>query len=47
LFEIYLDIVDEALIFDNSEGTPILIAEKIFGQEVLVHEHKRFNELKR
>ncbi len=40
LFEIYLDIVDEALIFDNAEGTPILIAEKIFGQEVLVHEHK-------
>lgn len=37
LYEIYLDIVDEALIFDNSEGTPILIAEKIFGQEVRVH----------
>lgn len=47
LFKIYIDIVDEVLIFDNSEGVPILIAEKIFGEEIIIHEEDRFNDLKK
>lgn len=47
LFEIYLDIVDEAFIFDNSQGAPILVAEKVFGKQLMVFEKQRFNELKR
>ncbi|EHQ42165.1 zeta toxin family protein [Myroides odoratus] len=47
LFEIYLDIVDEAFIFDNSEGMPILIAEKFLGEDLIVHEQQKFNDLKK
>lgn len=47
LFQIYLDIVDEALIFDNSEGSSILIAEKILGEEIIIHEQERLNNLKK
>ena len=34
LFEIYLPIADEVMIFDNSEGKHDLIAEKIFNYEI-------------
>ncbi len=46
LFEIYLPIVDQVLIFDNSEGKHELIAEKNFGEEIGVYNQEKFNELK-
>ena len=46
LFEIYLEIVDQVLIFDNSEGKHILIAEKYFGEEIVIHSLDKFNDLK-
>jgi predicted ABC-type ATPase len=45
LFEIYLPIVDDVLIFDNSEGKPELLAEKI-DKELVVIDNIKFNELK-
>lgn len=47
LFEIYLDIVDQALIFDNSEGKHVLIAEKDLDNELFIHKLDRFNNLKK
>ena len=46
LFDIYLEIVDQILIFDNSEGKPILIAETNFGEEIVIHNLEKFNDLK-
>ena len=46
LFDIYLEIVDQVLIFDNSEGKQILIAEKNFGEEIVIHNLEKFNDLK-
>jgi predicted ABC-type ATPase len=46
LFTIYLSIVDQVLIFDNSEGRHILIAEKNINEDIIVHHHEKFNELK-
>lgn len=46
LFEIYLPIVDQVLIFDNSEGKHELIAEKNFGEEIGVYNQEKFNELR-
>lgn len=45
LFEIYLPIVDKAMIFDNSQGKSILIAEKFHGKETIILENKLFNNL--
>lgn len=47
LFHIYLEIIDQVLIFDNSEGKPILIAEKNFGEEIVIYNIEKFNDLKR
>ena len=46
LFEIYLPIADEVMIFDNSEGKHDLIAEKIFNSEIHVLNEKKFDQLK-
>ena len=46
LFDIYLPIVDQVLIFDNSEGRHNLIAEKSISDELIVINFKKFNELK-
>ena len=46
LFDIYLPIVDQVLIFDNSEGKHKLIAEKNFGEEISIIKEKELNELK-
>lgn len=46
LFEIYLSIVDEVLIFDNSEGKHDLIAEKIFDAEINIINKNKFDKLK-
>ena len=46
LFEIYISIVDEVMIFDNSGGKPELIAEKILESEVNILNETKFNKLK-
>lgn len=46
LFEIYLQIVDQVLIFDNSEGKHVLIAEKSIGDELNIINSDKFKELK-
>jgi predicted ABC-type ATPase len=46
LFDIYLPIVDQVLIFDNSEGKHNLIAEKSISDELNIINSEKFNELK-
>lgn len=46
LFEIYLPIVDEAMIFDNSEGKHDLIVEKTLNSEIDVLNEIKLNQLK-
>ena len=46
LFDIYLPIVDGALIFDNSSGMPDLIAKKRSEGEFIIVNKYKFNELK-
>lgn len=46
LFGIYLPIVDEAMIFDNSGGLPDLIAEKIKDSELDIINITKFDKLK-
>ena len=46
LFEIYLSIVDQALIFDNSEGKHNLIAEMSISEKLTILNQTKFNELK-
>lgn len=45
LFNIYLPIVDKAMIFDNSKGKSILVAEKNYNKEIIILEEKLFNNL--
>lgn len=47
LFEIYISITDQVLIFDNSEGKHKLIAEKSSNDELNILDGQRFNELKK
>jgi predicted ABC-type ATPase len=47
LFEIYLPIVDEVMIFDNSAGKPELIAEKIVESDINILNTDKFNKLKK
>ncbi|MFK7049384.1 MULTISPECIES: zeta toxin family protein [Flavobacterium] len=46
LFDLYLPIVEQVLLFDNSEGNHQLIAEKSSSDELNVLEAKKFNEIK-
>lgn len=46
LFNIYLPIVDDALIFDNSEGNHQLIAEKESDSTLTILNTEKFNLLK-
>ena len=46
LFEIYLDVVDGALIFDNSEGKHELLAIKTYLRDIDVLDSVKFEELK-
>jgi predicted ABC-type ATPase len=46
LFDIYIPIVDQVLIFDNSEGKHHLIAEKSISDELNIINFEKFNELK-
>ena len=47
LFELYLPIVDQALLFDNSEGTHNLIAVLSAGKEINIINQNKYNELKK
>jgi len=46
LFDIYLPIADEVLIFDNSEGKHELIAKKINNNDISISNNIKFNLLK-
>lgn len=46
LFEIYLPIVDGALIFDNSEGKHELLAHKTIDEKLTVLSIEKFKNLK-
>jgi predicted ABC-type ATPase len=46
LFEIYLPIVDGALIYDNSKGEPDLLAQKNINKPLSIINETKFNELK-
>lgn len=45
LFDLYLPIVDEAMIFDNSGGKPDLIAEKTLDTDVDIINGVKFDKL--
>ncbi len=46
LFDLYLPIVDNVLIFDNSYGKHQLIAQKIDNEKIKIIDNKKFNLLK-
>lgn len=46
LFNIYLPIVDGALVFDNSEGRHELLAQKTIDENLIIIDEQKFNELK-
>jgi predicted ABC-type ATPase len=46
LFKIYLPIVDGALIYDNSEGNPELLAYKTINGNLSITNHLKFNQIK-
>ena len=47
LFEIYLPIADEVMIFDNSEGKHDLMAKKTITTEIDIFNEIKFNKLKK
>lgn len=47
LFNIYLPIVDQLLIFDNSEGKHKLIAEKNDGEQISIIREEEFNQIRK
>ena len=46
LFGLFLPLIEEAMIFDNSEGRSILIAEKVKGEYLTIIDETRFTQLK-
>jgi predicted ABC-type ATPase len=46
LFDIYIQLVDSVIILDNSEGKQNLIAQKMYGEEMIIVNKSKFNELK-
>ena len=46
LFEIYLPIVDGALLFDNSNGKHQLLAQKTIDGKIKIIDNSKYNELK-
>ena len=46
LFDIYLPIVDQVLIFDNSEGNHKLVAEKSISDQLNIIDTEKFKKLK-
>jgi predicted ABC-type ATPase len=47
LFEIYIPIVDEVMLFDNSYGKPELIAEKNSETDLVILNESKFDKLKK
>ena len=47
LFEIYLPIVDGALLFDNSNGKHQLLAQKTIDGKIKIIDNSKYNELKK
>ena len=45
LFDIYLPIADEVMIFDNSEGKHELIAEKSDNLNIIIINNQKYNDL--
>lgn len=45
LFDIYLELVDRARVFDNSEGKPELIMSKIYSGEIQIADQVKFDKL--
>lgn len=45
LFDIYLPIVNGAMIFDNSSGEPEWIAQKALDGSIIITDHKKFDIL--
>ncbi len=43
LFEIYSELVDYLIIYDNSKSTPFLIAEKEIDHSIIIHNQKIYN----
>lgn len=46
LFEIYMAIADDVLIYDNSEGRPDLIAQKTLMSEIEILNEIKFSKIK-
>lgn len=46
LFNIYLKIMDGALVFDNSYGKHELIAQKIANEDLMIFNLEKFKQLK-
>ncbi len=46
LFEIFIPLSDEVMIFDNSEGLPVLIAEKSQNEPLTIMDLHLFSKLK-
>jgi predicted ABC-type ATPase len=46
LFEIYQDLVDHLIIFDNSAVQASIIAEKTISADFQIHQKDKFNHLK-
>lgn len=45
LFDLYIDIVDQVVIFDNSALNATIIAEKLISSELQIHHLIKFNQL--
>lgn len=45
LFDIYIPVLDNVLIFDNSEGIHELIAKKINNSDIFIIDNVKFNKL--
>jgi len=45
LFDLYIDIVDQVVIFDNSALNATIIAEKLISSELQIHHSNKFNQL--
>lgn len=45
LFDLYIDIVDQVIVFDNSALDATIIAEKLISSELQIHYSDKFNQL--
>lgn len=44
-FDLYIDIVDQVIVFDNSAIDATIIAEKLISSELQIHYSDKFNQL--